>query len=69
MRRYGRATIGESLRSDTPLQNDQIEAVAPSIFALEKHESRSDRYTYIPTIEILNVLKKNGFFTFLCGTE
>ena len=64
MRKYGRAIIGESLRSDVPLLNSQIEGVAPSIFALEKHDSRSDRYTYIPTIEILEVLRKNGFFPF-----
>lgn len=47
-----------------PLTNDQIQAVAPSIFALDKHESRSARYAYIPTIEVLNGLRKEGFEPF-----
>jgi hypothetical protein len=37
------------VRSTSPLTDDQIRAVAPSIFAADKHDSRSDRYTYIPT--------------------
>lgn len=39
--------------------------VAPSIFAQEAHESRSERYTYIPTIEILNGLRAHGFQPFM----
>ncbi|ONY62276.1 F plasmid protein 32-like protein (CMGI-2), partial [Burkholderia cenocepacia] len=35
------------LRSNTPLSDEQIRQVAPSIFAADKHDSRSDRYTYI----------------------
>jgi hypothetical protein len=38
---------------------------APSIFATAKHVSRSDRYTYIPTIEVLRGLKKEGFEPFM----
>jgi len=38
---------------------------APSIFATGKHASRSDRYTYIPTIEVLRGLKKEGFEPFM----
>jgi hypothetical protein len=37
------------IRSDAPLSNDEIARVAPSIFAEEAHDSRSDRYLYIPT--------------------
>lgn len=54
-----------SLRSDFPLDDDQIKRVAPSIFAVEKHESRSDRYTYIPTGEVLAALRKQGFSPFM----
>jgi hypothetical protein len=43
------------LRSASPLSDDQIRTVAPSIFAIDKHDSRSDRYTYIPTIDVLMV--------------
>lgn len=49
------------VRSKTPLADDDIRRVAPSIFADGKHESRSDRYTYIPTIDVLNGLRKEGF--------
>jgi hypothetical protein len=45
---FGRnATV---LRSPLPLSDEQIVAVAPSIFARHKHTSRSDRYTYILSI-------------------
>ncbi|WP_232440454.1 DUF932 domain-containing protein [Burkholderia ubonensis] len=59
-----------ALRSDTPLSNDQIASVAPSILATEKHESRSERYTYIPTIAVLDGLRKEGFEPFfVCQTR
>lgn len=58
------------LRSSTPLDDDQIRQVAPSIFAADKHDSRSDRYTYIPTIEILTKLREEGFQPFMvCQTR
>ncbi len=53
------------LRSSNPLTNDQIARVAPSIFAAGKHESRSERYTYIPTIQILDGLRNEGFQPFM----
>ncbi len=45
------------LRSDRPLSNDQIRAVVPSIFAETPHESRSERYSYIPTAAVLSELE------------
>ena len=58
------------LRADYPLSDDQIRSVAPSIFAEEKHQSRSDRYTYIPTGEVLGALRKEGFQPFMvCQTR
>jgi hypothetical protein len=53
------------LRSDVPLTEDQMRAAAPSVFAEGKHESRSERYTYIPTIEVLRGLRKEGFEPFM----
>lgn len=50
-----------TLCADSPLSDDQIRRVAPSIFADGKHESRSERYTYIPTIEVLRGLRNEGF--------
>lgn len=63
-RRLNTAIRGNSIRSDIPLTYDQIMAVAPSIMATEKHSSRSDRYTYVPTIDILAGLQKEGFEPF-----
>ncbi len=53
------------LRADVPLTEDQMRATAPSVFAEGKHESRSARYTYIPTIEVLRGLRKEGFEPFM----
>jgi hypothetical protein len=53
------------LRSDIPLAEDQMRRAAPSIFAEGKHGSRSDRYTYIPTIEVLRGLRREGFEPFM----
>lgn len=50
--------------NQTPLSDAHIMAVAPSVFANEAHGSRSEKYTYIPTIDILNGLRKNGFEVF-----
>ncbi|MDR9836770.1 DUF932 domain-containing protein [Herbaspirillum huttiense] len=54
-----------SLRSDSPLSDDQIRRVAPSIFADSPHESRSERYSYIPTAAVLTELRKEGFQPFM----
>ena len=53
------------LRSDSPLSDDQIHRVAPSIFAEAPHESRSQRYAYIPTCTVLTELRKEGFQPFM----
>ena len=54
------ASHSPALRSDTPLSDDQIRRVAPSIFADAPHESRSERYSYIPTAAVLAELRKEG---------
>jgi hypothetical protein len=53
------------LRSDSALGEDQMRRAAPSIFAAGKHASRSERYTYIPTIDVLRGLQKEGFQPFM----
>ena len=59
------ASRSPSLRSDYPLSDDQIRRVAPSIFAEAPHESRSQRYAYIPTATVLTELRKEGFQPFM----
>ena len=57
-------------RADRALSNDEICAAAPSIFADAAHESRSARYTYIPTIDVLDGLRREGFAPFMaCQTR
>jgi Domain of unknown function (DUF932) len=53
------------LRRDVPLTEEQMRATAPSVFAEGKHASRSERYTYIPTIDALRGLRKEGFEPFM----
>ncbi len=53
------------LRSASPLTDEQIQRVAPSIFATAAHESRSARYTYIPTSDVLRGLRAEGFMPYM----
>lgn len=46
------------------LSEDQLRQIAPSIFAEDKHESRSERYVYVPTAEIVTAMRKEGFEPF-----
>ncbi|MDY7563443.1 DUF932 domain-containing protein [Pseudomonas sp. AB6] len=58
------------IRSDAPLTNDEIARVVPSIFAEEAHDSRSERYLYIPTVKVLDALRVEGFQPFMaCQTR
>jgi len=62
--RFGHSTT-RVLRAAELLGEDQMRSAAPSIFATGKHISRSERYTYIPTIEVLRGLQKEGFEPFM----
>ncbi len=65
--RFGRIN---QIRRDRPLTNDELMIHVPSVFGTDKHESRSDRYTYIPTITLLDSLKQEGFQPFFaCQTR
>ncbi|WP_025591847.1 DUF932 domain-containing protein [Agrobacterium tumefaciens] len=57
------SVYASSARFDTgyALAEDQLRKLAPSIFATSAHESRSERFKPIPTIEILRGLEKEGF--------
>jgi hypothetical protein len=59
------ASRSPALRSEHPLSDDQIRAVAPSIFADAPHGSRSQRYSYIPTATVLQELRGEGFQPFM----
>lgn len=43
------------------LSNEQIMQAAPSVFATQPWEGMSDKYRFIPTIEVLEAMRENGF--------
>ena len=44
------------------LTNDQIAKIAPSVFASHADSARGERYRFVPTIEVVNALRDEGFF-------
>lgn len=65
MNRFSSLGRFNSTRSEHPLSDEQIARVAPSIFAASAHESRSARYAHIPSIDVLNGLRNQGFQPFM----
>jgi hypothetical protein len=61
MYRYGKASKQNVFRADRPISNEEIAHYAPSVLATEAHQSRGDRYAFIPTIDVLDGLRANGF--------
>lgn len=45
----------------TVLSNNDLQRIAPSIFAEEPYEGMSDKYSFIPTIEVLDSLRGKGW--------
>lgn len=43
------------------LSNEQLKRMAPSIFAEQAHEKVSGKYSFIPTTEVLDNLRKEGW--------
>jgi hypothetical protein len=64
MYQYARSSNQTSFRSIAPLSNDQIARYAPSVLAESAHESRGERYSFIPTIQVLDGLRAEGFQPF-----
>lgn len=69
VRLASRFSAANVIRKDRPLTHDELFRTVPSIFSETKHDSRSDRYTYIPTITLLDNLRREGFQPFFaCQT-
>lgn len=62
--RFGNGGAIARARTNDGLSDDAIQQAAPSVFADDKHASRSERYTYIPTSEVLKGLRSEGFVPF-----
>lgn len=54
-------------RSRSPLSDEQIARIAPSVFAESPHASRGEKYSYIPTSRVLQGLRNEGFLPFAVG--
>jgi len=50
-----------NVRSMTALTNDQIRAYAPSVFAHQPWHKMSDKYAFIPTIQVVEKMRAEGF--------
>ena len=64
MYRFATSSNQAAFRSNSPLSNDQIARYAPSVLATEAHSSRGERYRFIPTIDVLDGLRAEGFQPF-----
>lgn len=53
-----------NVKNAHPLSLAEIASVAPSAMAVTQHSSRSDRYTYIPTSEVIAGMATAGFLPF-----
>ena len=50
--------------SNQPLELAEVKRLAPSAFALAPHDSRSQRYSYVPTLEVIRGMEQAGFLPF-----
>jgi hypothetical protein len=60
--RFGRG--GSMAKSREPMTLDQIRHYAPSVFAESRHSSRTERFTYIPTSQIVEHMMNRDFGVF-----
>ena len=60
--RFGRNS--HQITGREALDNEALYRHVPSIFAREAHDSRSERYVYVPTIDIVEGLRREGWFPF-----
>ena len=44
-----------------PMDNDMLRAAAPSIFALEPWQAMSHKYAFVPTIDVVEAMRREGF--------
>lgn len=48
--------------SKIPLSNEQLKEQAPALFTVEPHFNVSDKYHFIPTIDVINEIKNNNWY-------
>jgi Domain of unknown function (DUF932) len=60
--KFGKNSVVLEARNGAPLDLATIARTCPSVFAEDKHHSRSDKYTFISTKQVLEALATEGFF-------
>jgi len=61
------AVINSIRGQGRPLENYEIQRLAPSVFAETAAPGRSHRYTFIPTIDAVEALRNEGFLPVYAG--
>ena len=64
MYKFSRSSSQNGYRSNHAISNDVIAHYAPSVLAESAHESRGERYSFFPTINVLDGLRAQGFQPF-----
>ncbi len=59
--KFGRGSVSLTSRNGQPLDLAAIAQACPAVLATEKHSSRSDRYTYVSTMDVMEALGSEGF--------
>lgn len=59
--KFGRGSVSLTSRDGQPLDLAAIAQACPSVMAQEKHSSRSERYTYVSTMDVMQALDGEGF--------
>jgi len=55
------------MRSNNPMSNDEIQRYAPSAFAGQPYSKQSDRYTFVPTSDVIDGMRSAGFQPVMAG--
>lgn len=60
-----RVIHGVKSKDGLPLTADQIMEACPAVFAEDASESRSERYSFVPTYQLLQALEPQGFLPYM----
>ena len=53
--------IQRTQRTEQPLTNEQLHRIAPSVFATRPYHGMSEKYAFIPTIQVVDRMRAEGF--------
>ena len=59
--KFGKGSVSLTSRNGQPLDLASIANACPSVLAQDKHSSRSERYTYVSTMDVMEALGGEGF--------